>query len=68
MEQTVGEVVGDYERLLRGLAERVMKGVEEGDGVENGVPPVPRVRGKRKVLDDEEDDDGTPEPKKFKGI
>ena len=58
VEQTVGEVVGDYERLLRGLAERALKadGMAE-NGMENGSGER-RERGKRKVIDDEEDEVG----------
>ena len=60
VEQTVGEVAGDYERLLRGL-EGMSK---NGNG--NGVASVEgggerRERGKRKVVvdeEDEEDEDG----------
>jgi len=56
VEQTVGEVVGDYERLLRGLAERAMKaeGMENGAGEGSGQR---RERAKRKVVDDEEDEE-----------
>lgn len=66
MEETVGEVVGDYERLLRGVEKR--KGYEDvgevnGSGVEvNGSAAVgreARARGKRKtVLEDEDEDEG----------
>ncbi len=57
VEQTVGEVVGDYERLLRGLAERAMQaeGMENGAGEGSGQR---RERAKRKVVEDEEDEDG----------
>ncbi len=48
VEQTVGEVAGDYERLLRGM-EKWRRG-EAGGGEE-------RSRNKRKVVDEDEDDD-----------
>ena len=60
VEQTVGEVVGDYERLLRALTQRAIKAEDmEEDGVENGNGNgEKRERGKRKVVEDEEDEEG----------
>lgn len=46
VEQTVGEVAGDYERLLRGI--------EGGKGTGNGAG---LARRKRKVVMDEEDEE-----------
>lgn len=57
VEQTVGEVIGDYERLLRGMVEKAMKGDDgiEGQASRNGEK---RERGKRKlVVEDDEDED-----------
>ena len=58
VEQTVGEIVGDYERLLRGIEK--WKEAEQTH-MENGVAEANRgerkERGKRKILDDEEDED-----------
>ena len=56
VEQTVGEVIGDYERLLRGMVEKAMKGDGiEGQASKNGEK---RERGKRKlVVEDDEDED-----------
>lgn len=58
VEQTVGEVVGDYERLLRGMVERAMKGE---DGVEERKESTAngekRERGKRKLVVDDDDDE-----------
>ena len=51
VEQTVGEVAGDYERLLRGMA-KWRGGEAGGDRVEER-----RDRAKRKVVDDDDDDD-----------
>ncbi|KAL8762664.1 MAG: hypothetical protein Q9184_001371 [Pyrenodesmia sp. 2 TL-2023] len=74
VEETVGEQVGDYERLLRRMKEREVDGDRDGEEVVVGrrEPVVGtggsrRDRGKRKVVDDEESDlEGTPEPKKVK--
>ena len=67
VEQTVGEIAGDYERLLRGLEKR--KDLHDlltiaSNGKEEGMEePTPRERkrgvGKRKVIviDDDDDDD-----------
>lgn len=70
VEETVGEVVGDYERLLRGVAKRKGYG-QEGGEVEGGAGASGvngsgvggsggRARGKRKTIieDDEEGDEG----------
>ena len=61
VEQTVGEVAGDYERLLRGLEARKDEGGEEVNGSEkreNGGGER-KGRGKRKVIiEDDEDDEG----------
>lgn len=56
VEQTVGEVAGDYERLLRGM-DKWKEGEEEAAG---GVERRERrVRGKRKtVVEDDDDEDG----------
>ncbi|SLM34946.1 Histone acetyltransferase type B, catalytic subunit [Lasallia pustulata] len=51
VEETVGELVGDYERLLRGLEAR--KG---GEAAVNGGGGK-RERGKRKVVDEEEEEE-----------
>ena len=51
VEQTVGEVVGDYERLLRGMEKWQGSGDASGSGER-------RERAKRKVVDEEEDEDG----------
>ncbi|KAG6999380.1 histone acetyltransferase type B catalytic subunit [Physcia stellaris] len=63
VEQTVGEVIGDYERLLRGMVEKAMKGDDgvEGQASKNGEK---RERGKRKLVveDDEDEDVGGGEP------
>ena len=48
VEQTVGEVAGDYERLLRGM--------EKWQGGEVSGASERRDRKKRKVVDEEEDD------------
>lgn len=48
VEQTVGEVAGDYERLLRGM--------EKWAGGEAGAGSERRDRAKRKVVDEDEDD------------
>lgn len=54
VEQTVGEVAGDYERLLRGM-EKWQGGEASGSGSEEHR----ERRRKRKVVDDEDgDDDG----------
>lgn len=49
VEQTVGEVTGDYERLLRGM--------EKWDGGDAGGSSERRDRGKRKVVDVDESED-----------
>ena len=58
VEQTVGEVVGDYERLLRGMVEKAVKGgIDDGEGgtSTNGGK---RDRAKRKlIVEDDEDED-----------
>jgi len=66
VEETVGEVVGDYERLLRGAEKR--KGYGDEDGVNGSGAEVSgngkvggeeRSRGKRKtVIEDEDEDEG----------
>lgn len=48
VEQTVGEVAGDYERLLRGI--------EGGKGTGNGTGLARRKR--KVVMDDEDEEDG----------
>ncbi|KAL8689311.1 MAG: hypothetical protein Q9218_004988 [Villophora microphyllina] len=73
-EEAVGAQAGDYERLLRKMEGRKGGGVkadqENGDAeAANGVladgGKGRRDRGKRKVLDDEEEElEGTPEPKR----
>ncbi|KAL9577912.1 MAG: hypothetical protein Q9212_006063 [Teloschistes hypoglaucus] len=63
-EDAVGVQAGDYERLLRKMAEK--GSVEAGSNVtmETGGKGR-RDKGKRKVLDDEEEElEGTPEPKR----
>lgn len=67
VEQTVGEIAGDYERLLRGLENR--KDLDSllisasNDNEERTEEPLPKERkrgsGKRKVIviDDDDDDD-----------
>ncbi|KAL9026304.1 MAG: hypothetical protein Q9180_007504, partial [Flavoplaca navasiana] len=70
-------VVGEYERLLRRMGEREMEGrkgredgeVEDGDGGMNGdgdLGGARRERGKRKVIEEDSELEGTPEPKKAK--
>lgn len=54
VEETVGDLVGDYERLLRGVEAR--KTDKGGEGVVNGRAER-RDRGKRKVVDEDEDED-----------
>ena len=55
VEETVGEVAGDYERLLRSMASRGPGGAGRGT---DAVSKVGRLaRGKRKVVDDEEEDE-----------
>ena len=54
VEETVGDLVGDYERLLRGLEAR--KTDKGGEGAVNGRAER-RDRGKRKVVDEDEDED-----------
>lgn len=54
VEETVGDLVGDYERLLRGLEAR--KTGNGGEGVGNGRAER-RDRAKRKVVDEDEDED-----------
>ncbi|KAL9632379.1 MAG: hypothetical protein Q9164_005353 [Protoblastenia rupestris] len=61
VEQTLGEVVGDYERLLRGT-EKWRKAEKESGGndeaAEESSGDKKRQRGKRKnVVDDDEDED-----------
>ena len=56
VEQTVGEVIGDYERLMRRMVEKATKGengVQEGSSSSDGR----RERGKRKLVVDDDDDD-----------
>ena len=63
VEQTVGEVVGDYERLLQGLASRQGEGgvsepkPEAGAGAER-TGRKGKERGKRKIIPDEDGDLG----------
>ena len=54
VEETVGEIAGDYERLMRGMQKWKAKSYE---GQEVAGPSAPRDRGKRKVLADEGDED-----------
>ena len=49
VEQTVGEVVGDYERLLRGM--------EKWQGGDASASGERRERAKRKVVDEEDEDE-----------
>ena len=49
VEETVGEVAGDYERLLRGMEK--WQGGERSGGSER------RDRAKRKVVDEDDEDD-----------
>lgn len=80
-EETVGEVVGEYERLLRRMGERGNKKLEEGERGEEGegdgdmgevngtadTGALRRERGKRKVVVEEDSElEGTPEPKRAK--
>lgn len=56
VEQTVGEVIGDYERLLKGLEKG--KGMVEGGEGSGSASGEGKGRGKRKlVIDDDEDED-----------
>ena len=55
VEQTVGEVAGDYERLLRGMSKWGAGGAGRGGDAVSGQGR--RDRGKRKILEDEEDED-----------
>ena len=67
VEQTVGEIAGDYERLLRGLENRKDLDpliVSASNGKEERIeepPPSERKRGLRKrkviIIDDDDDDD-----------
>ena len=70
VEQSVGEIVGDYERLLRGMQKWKEAEEKSGEDATGGAEAseVRPLRGKRKVL---EDDDGeedieiaTPSPKR----
>ncbi|KAI4214738.1 MAG: hypothetical protein LQ351_002814 [Letrouitia transgressa] len=62
VEEQVGELAGDYERLLRAIERR-----KSGDGNPVGDNNNERKeRGKRKVVLEDEEEDGTPEPKKLK--
>ena len=55
VEETVGEVAGDYERLLRSMANWGASGAGRGA---DAVSKAGRLeRSKRKTLDDEEDED-----------
>ena len=55
VEQTVGEVAGDYERLLRSMAKWGADGAGRGG---DAVSKAGRLdRSKRKILDDEDEDD-----------
>ena len=82
-EETVGEVVGEYERLLRRMGERegggngngrngrIEEEVEQGGGAVNGdadadLGGARRERGKRKVIEEDSELEGTPEPKRAK--
>ena len=53
VEQTVGEVVGDYERLLRGMEKW------QGGDASASASGEKRERAKRKVVDEEDEDDET---------
>lgn len=55
VEQTVGEVAGDYERLLRAMA-KWQGGEASGSGSGNGSSER-RDRAKRKVVDEDDDED-----------
>lgn len=55
VEQTVGEVAGDYERLLRGLEERA--GAAGAGGAVNGGGERGVRRGKRKVIMDNDEEE-----------
>ncbi|KAI4102179.1 MAG: hypothetical protein L6R37_004544 [Teloschistes peruensis] len=73
-EDTVGVQAGDYERLLRKMAEKgsteaelnvTRDEVDELKGLLSNGGKGRRDRGKRKVLDDEDEElEGTPEPKR----
>ena len=54
LEETLGGQQGDYERLLRNIVERASAG-EESNGKGSGAR---RDRGKRKIVDEDEDDEG----------
>ena len=55
VEQTVGEVAGDYERVLKGMAKWGAGGAGRGG---DAVSKAGRLeRSKRKILEDEEDED-----------
>ena len=55
VEETVGEVAGDYERLLRCMANWGSSGAGRGA---DAVSKAGRLdRGKRKIIDDEEDEE-----------
>ena len=57
VEQTVGEIVGDYERLMRAMVEKATKG-EKGFDRSTSHNREKRERGKRKfVVEDDEDED-----------
>ena len=56
LEETLGGQQGDYERLLRNIVDRASSGLEESNG--NGVSER-RERGKRKVVDEDDDDEST---------
>lgn len=54
LEETVGTLQGDYERLLRALQGR---GVGDGEGEGSAGAGEKRERPKRKVVDEDEDED-----------
>ena len=61
VEQTVGEVAGDYERLLREMGKFGGSGGDSGGGA-SAEGSSGRSRGKRKaVVDDDDDDDDADE-------
>ena len=62
VEEQVGELAADYERLLRTMEKRKYL----GDGELNSGGSEKKERGKRKVVLEDDEDDGTPEPKKIK--
>lgn len=59
VEQTLGEVAGDYERLLRGMQKwkEAEEKSHEADEEQAGRSGERRDRGKRKIVEDEDDGD-----------